>query len=197
MTTSSSSTASPLGRAFFANVGQTQREGMNARLAYKTDLWSAHATYSYTQATFQTGYVESGGSNPAQDADGNLTIKPGDRLPGVPANKLNFAADVTPIAGLSVGVDGVWQGGQYLFGDEANLTPKLPPFFVMNLHGSYQLTKFPAALRERPECDRCALLHLRHILADQFGVSGAGAERHQSRAATACRHRSPGMAGCG
>ena len=99
------------------------------------------ATYSYTQATFQTGYVESGGSNPAQDANGNLTIRPGDRLPGVPANKLNFGADVTPIEGVSVGVDGVWQGGQYLFGDEANLTPKLPPFFVMNLHGSYQVTK--------------------------------------------------------
>jgi outer membrane receptor protein involved in Fe transport len=131
-----------LGRAFFANVGQTQREGMNARLAYKTDLWSAHATYSYTQATFQTGYVESGGSNPAQDANGNITIRPGDRLPGVPANKLNFGADVTPLEGLSLGVDGVWQGGQYLFGDEANLTPKLPPFFVMNLHGSYQVTKF-------------------------------------------------------
>jgi iron complex outermembrane receptor protein len=129
-----------LGRAFFANVGQTRREGVNARLAYKTDLWSAHATYSYTQATFQTGYVESGGSNPAQDANGNLTIRPGDRLPGVPANKLNFGADVTPLAGLSLGVDGVWQGGQYLFGDEANLTPKLPPFFTMNLHGSYQLT---------------------------------------------------------
>ena len=131
-----------LGRAFFANVGQTRREGMNARLAYRTDRWSLRATYSYTQAMFQTGYVESGGSNPAQDANGNLTIQPGDRLPGVPANKLNFGGDLKATDAWSVGLDGVWQGGQYLFGDEANLTPKLPPFFTLNLHSTYQVTKF-------------------------------------------------------
>ena len=29
--------------------------------------------------------------------------------------------------------------GTFLFGDEANLTPKLPPYFTMNLNTSYQL----------------------------------------------------------
>jgi iron complex outermembrane receptor protein len=32
------------------------------------------------------------------------------------------------------------QSGQYLFGDEANLTPRLPGFFTLNLHSSYDIT---------------------------------------------------------
>ena len=32
------------------------------------------------------------------------------------------------------------QSGQFLFGDEANLTPQLPGFFTLNLSTSYQLT---------------------------------------------------------
>ena len=30
--------------------------------------------------------------------------------------------------------------GQYLFGDEANLTKRLPGYFVLNLNTSYQIT---------------------------------------------------------
>ncbi len=40
----------------------------------------------------------------------------------------------------SIGGTGVLQSGQYLFGDEANLEPKLPGFFTMNLHTAYQIT---------------------------------------------------------
>jgi TonB dependent receptor len=35
---------------------------------------------------------------------------------------------------------GIAQSGSYLFGDDANLTPKLPPFFTLTLSTSYQLT---------------------------------------------------------
>ncbi len=128
-----------LNRAFFTNVGQTRRQGLDARLAYKADRWSAHLDYTYTDATFQTGYTESAGSNPAADANGNITIVPGDRLPGVPPNKINFGADLQVTPAWTFGVSGIVQGGQYLFGDEANLTPKLPGFFVMNLHTAYQI----------------------------------------------------------
>ena len=129
-----------LNRAFFANVGQTRREGFSVRADLKTGMIRAYAGYTYTQASFQTGYVESGGSNPAADASGNITIRPGDTLPGVPRSTVKFGldADVTPA--WHVGADGQWQSGQELFGDEANLTPRLPGFFVLGLHGSYDVT---------------------------------------------------------
>ncbi len=129
-----------LNRAFFANVGQTRRQGLSARADYKFDRFTAYADYTYTDATFQTGYVESGGSNPAQDANGNITVQPGDELPGVPRNTLKVGLDADITKAWRVGGDGVLQSGQYLFGDEANLTPRLPGYFVMNLHTSYDVT---------------------------------------------------------
>jgi outer membrane receptor protein involved in Fe transport len=40
----------------------------------------------------------------------------------------------------TVGATGVGATGQYLFGDDANLQPKTPGYFVVNLNTSYQLT---------------------------------------------------------
>ena len=130
-----------LNRAFFANVGQTRRQGVDAALSYKSDRWSAHLNYTYTQASFETGFVESAGSNPAGDANGNITINPGNRLPGIPPIKLTAGLDWQVTDAFSVGGTGLLQSGQYLFGDEANLTPKLPGYFTMSLHSAYQLTK--------------------------------------------------------
>jgi iron complex outermembrane recepter protein len=42
--------------------------------------------------------------------------------------------------GWTVSGTGVAASGQFLFGNEANLTAKTPADFVFNLHTSYQLT---------------------------------------------------------
>ena len=86
-----------LNRAFFTNVGQTRRQGVDAGIQYKAPRWSAYLAYTYTDATYQSGFVEAAGSNPAADANGNITINPGDRLPGVPAHqgKLGVTYHVT------------------------------------------------------------------------------------------------------
>ncbi len=83
-----------LNRAFFTNVGQTRRQGVDASIQYKTPRWSAYLTYTYTDATYQSGFVEAAGSNPAADANGNITINPGDRLPGVPAQSGQAGGDL-------------------------------------------------------------------------------------------------------
>jgi iron complex outermembrane receptor protein len=127
-------------RAFFTNVDQTRRQGIDASIEYNTPRWSAFAAYTYTDATFQSSFVESAGSNPAADANGNITINSGNRLPGVPASQgklgLTFRlTDQWTISGVLLA-----QSGQFLVGDEANLTPELPPFFTLNLSSSYQVT---------------------------------------------------------
>ena len=80
-----------LNRAFFTNVGQTRRQGVDAAIQYKASRWSAYLAYTYTDASFQTGFVEAAGSNPAGDADGNVTVGSGNRLPGVPAHRVSWA----------------------------------------------------------------------------------------------------------
>ncbi len=129
-----------LGRAFFQNVGQTRRQGVDAGVQVKTPRWLAYVNYSYTDATYQSSFVESAGNNPQADANGNLTVRPGNRLPGVPANQLKFGAYYKATDKWTVGAAGIYQSGQYLFGDRANLTPRLPGFVTLNLNTQYQLT---------------------------------------------------------
>jgi outer membrane receptor protein involved in Fe transport len=129
-----------LNRAFFANVGLTRRQGASARLDWKADRFSAYVDYTYTDATVQSGYTESAGSNPAADANGNIAVRPGDALPGIPRNTVKLGIDVDMTDAWHAGADGQYQTGQYLFGDEANLTPRLPGFFVLNAHTSYDVT---------------------------------------------------------
>jgi outer membrane receptor protein involved in Fe transport len=129
-----------LGRAYFTNVGQTRRQGLDAGVQLRSDRWLAYANYSYTDATFQSGFVEAAGSNPQGDANGNLTIRPGDRLPGIPANLVKLGVQYRVTDAWTVGATAVAQSGAYLFGDEANLNPKLPAFVVLNLNTSWQIT---------------------------------------------------------
>ena len=129
-----------LNRAFFANVGQTRRQGVDASIQYRTPRWSAYLAYTYTDATYQSGFVEAAGNNPVADVNGNITINPGNRLPGVPAHQGKLGVTYHVTDQWTLGVFAVAQSGQYLFGDQANLTPKLPGFVTLNLSTSYQLT---------------------------------------------------------
>jgi len=129
------------GRAYFANVGQTRRCGLDAALQFKTDRWLAYLAYSFIDATYQSSFVESAGNNPAADANGNTTVQPGDRLPGIPANQLKFGVYWNVTDEWTVGAIGVAASSSYLVGDAANLTPPLPGYFTLNLGTAYQVTK--------------------------------------------------------
>jgi iron complex outermembrane recepter protein len=128
------------GRAYFANVGQTRRQGVDVGVQLKTDRWQAYIAYSYIGATFQGGFTEAAGNNPAADANGNITIRPGNRLPGIPANQLKFGVDHKVTEKWTVGATAILASSAYLFGDEANLTPPLPGYFTMDLTTAYQAT---------------------------------------------------------
>jgi iron complex outermembrane recepter protein len=128
------------GRAFFANIGETRRQGVDVRLQLKTDRWLAYIAYTYTDATFQSGFTESAGSNPAADANGNITIQRGNRLPGIPVNQVKLGVYYKVTDKWTVGATAIGASTAFLFGDEANLTPPLPGYFTVNVSASYQLT---------------------------------------------------------
>jgi iron complex outermembrane recepter protein len=129
------------GRAFFANIGETRRQGIDAGLQLKTDRWLAYINYAYINATYRSGFVESAGNNPAGDADGNLTIQPGNRLPGIPAHQVKLGVYYKATDKWTVGATAIAASSAYLFGDEANLTRPLPGYFTLNLSTSYQVTE--------------------------------------------------------
>jgi iron complex outermembrane receptor protein len=127
------------GRAFFANIGRTRRQGIDAELELQTPRWSIFVAYALIDATYQTSFVEGAGNNPAADASGNITVNAGNRLPGIPAHQLKLGGAYRLTDKWTLGASALAASGIYLVGDEANLTPPLPGYFRLDLNTSYQL----------------------------------------------------------
>jgi iron complex outermembrane recepter protein len=133
--------ASPIiGRGFFENVGATRRQGAEFAADASAGLWSLSVNYSYTDATFQSPLVLNSPDNPFADANGEITIRPGDHLPGIPANlvKVLVAAHVTNRIDLTLAMRAA--SGVYLRGDEANLNPKIPGYAVFDIGAKYRFS---------------------------------------------------------
>ena len=126
------------GRAFFANIGSTRRQGLDAELRLTTDRWLAYINYSFIDATFQNTFVEASGNNPAADLNGNITVQPGSRLPSIPAHQLKVGAYYKVTDKWTLGANLVASSSVYLVGDEANLTAPLPPYATLDLTTSYR-----------------------------------------------------------
>jgi iron complex outermembrane receptor protein len=126
------------GRAYFQNIGQTRRQGIEASLGVTRGHWTARLGYAFTDATFRSPLTLNSPDNPSADDDGTIPVVPGNRLPGVPRHRGTFSVDYTGDR-FTLGGDVQAQTGQYLFGDEANLQPRTGGFAVVNLRGSVRL----------------------------------------------------------
>ena len=127
------------GRGYFTNVPSTQRQGADLTARYTAHGWSAYASYSYLDATYQFTGTLASANNPSADANGNVTVTPGRRMPLNPANTVRAGADADVLAGLSVGGELAFTGSRYFDGDSSNLNAKLPATIVVNLRAAYQI----------------------------------------------------------
>ncbi|HEY4170710.1 MAG TPA: TonB-dependent receptor [Reyranella sp.] len=128
------------GRAFFANIGRTRRQGIDAEVDIEMPRWSAFVAYGFIDATYQTRFVEGAGNNPAADANGNITVNPGKHLPGIPSHQVKAGASYKVTDKWTVGATVIGVSSQYLFGDEANLTPPLPGYVRLDLQTRYEVS---------------------------------------------------------
>jgi len=132
--------ASPItGRGFFQNAGDTRRQGIEAGANFRSDNWSVYLDYSLVDATFESTLTLLSPNNPAAPG-GVITVQPGDHLPSIPQHRLKGGAVYSITANWKLGADIVFASDQYFRGDEANQNPKLPGYWVVNLHSSYQVT---------------------------------------------------------
>jgi outer membrane receptor protein involved in Fe transport len=124
---------------FFANVGDTRRQGLEASLAgaafAKRLRW--YANYTYLDATYRTSFTENSANHPDADDDGLIEVHSGDRIPGLPEHTFKLGGDLAITERFSIGGDVVAASGQYLRSDEANLLPKVPGYAVVNLRAVY------------------------------------------------------------
>jgi iron complex outermembrane receptor protein len=127
------------GRGYFANVPSTQRQGMDLSARYETHGWSAYASYSYLDATYQFSGTLASPNNPQADANGNVTVTAGRRIPLNPANSIRAGGDVDVTDTISLGGELSFTGSRYFDGDPSNLNAKLPSTVVVNLRAAWQI----------------------------------------------------------
>jgi iron complex outermembrane receptor protein len=130
-----------LGQGFFLNAAKTLRQGVEAGIALKSNPWNIYANYTFVDATFQTAMTMPSANNPFADASGNIFVTPGDHLPNVPQHRFKAGIEYAVTDAWKIGVDINAVGSQFATGDQANQNPKVPPYAVVNLHGSYQVNR--------------------------------------------------------
>ncbi|MGO8843588.1 MAG: TonB-dependent receptor domain-containing protein [Methyloceanibacter sp.] len=137
-----------VGRGVFVNGGDTLRQGIEANLAYKTSKWFLYANYALVDARFESPLVLTSlspfattcpGTTPSE-GDDCVFVKPGDRMPGIPENRVKLGADYWITPKWKFGGDMVAADGQVFFGDESNQDKLLPGYAEFNLHTSYDVT---------------------------------------------------------
>ncbi len=132
------------GRAFFRNIGQTRRQGIEATLKARSDGFQLSASYAFIDATYRSPVTLSSPSNPEADEDGLIEVVRGNRLPGIPRHSVTFSGDYSGnlgARGFTIGGDIVGRSSQFLVGDEANRNSPIAGYVLVNLRGSIELAE--------------------------------------------------------
>ena len=127
---------------FFQNVGRTRRQGVE--LAGTAHLGSLDLSlrYSHIDATFRSSFIAASPNNSSADENGAISVHPGDRIPGIPADSLKLRADLDVDARWAVGAGVVFASSQFAHGDENNRDAggRIPGYTVADLDVRFQAT---------------------------------------------------------
>jgi outer membrane receptor protein involved in Fe transport len=141
---------------YFDNVGNTRRQGLDLSLGGKEGGLNWHVTYSFVDATFQSNFEVSAESNSTADADGNILVRPGDRIPLIPKNTGRLVLDYDLFQKWNIGGNLITASGSYLHGNENNANQAggtngegayvsgsgwISGYTVVNLQSTYHVTK--------------------------------------------------------
>jgi outer membrane receptor protein involved in Fe transport len=126
---------------FFQNVGSTRRQGVEIAAATRLGAFDVDVRYNHIDATFRSTFEALAPNNSSADANGAITVSPGNRIPGIPADsfKVRIEYERGPLA-LGVGL--IAATTQRARGDENNVDRNgpLPGYAVVNVDGHYRLT---------------------------------------------------------
>ena len=128
---------------FFQNVGRTRRQGLEIAAGNGWGPLHVVARYGLIDATFQTTFIEHSPSNSSADANGDIQVQPGNKIPGIPRQTLRMRVDFEPSQAWSVGANLIVNTSVYSRGDENNqdVSGQVPGYTVVNLDGRYRVNK--------------------------------------------------------
>ena len=124
---------------FFDNVGDTDRQGIE--LSFNGDIGNRgdwFFNYTHLHAEFGENFVVPSPNHPLAD-EGEIQVRAGDRLPGVPKNIAKAGVQYLIAPRLTIGGDVVYASDRVLRGDEGNMLPTIPSSTVFNLRGEFRV----------------------------------------------------------
>ncbi|OYV34562.1 MAG: hypothetical protein B7Z80_20915 [Rhodospirillales bacterium 20-64-7] len=130
----------PQAAGYFANIGQVQRQGGEISAKYTGGKWNLDVSYAYTEARYESRFTTSSAYNPAADANGNVTVRRGDALPGIAQHVLQLGVDYEISSRWMVGIDSQAASSQPMAGDPSNRQKPVPGHVVLNATSHYWLT---------------------------------------------------------
>lgn len=173
------------GFGYFKNFGETLRQGLELGVSHKDRGWSANASYTFVDATYQTAETLAAASNSSNDASsrglpGNIRVRPGDRIPLIPHHLLKVNLDVRVTAEWTAGLGMSAVSGVFARGNENNAhTPDGVYYLGPGKTGGYAVFDLNARYRASPQLSFFArvanLFDRRYATAAQLGPSAFGA----------------------
>lgn len=127
-------------QGFFNNVGDTKRRGIEVSFSGSAfDSLDWFVNYTYLRATFEENLILSSENNPAA-VDGEVSVRPGDRIPLTPDGLLKAGLNFTATDKLSFGAALLYNDDMYFRGDEGNDSGRIPAYTVFNLRAEYRFS---------------------------------------------------------
>ncbi len=125
----------------FANVDKTRRAGIESSLQGKWRTFSWLAAYSYIDATFEDNFQALSPNHEFADDEGEVAVRAGDRIPGIPQHQFKISSDYLFTNGLNIGLDVLSNGGQVLRGDESNQLDKVSGYTTVSIRARYNISE--------------------------------------------------------
>jgi outer membrane receptor protein involved in Fe transport len=113
-------------QSFFDTIGKTRRRGLEMGLGGTEGKWNFRVNYSLTDATFESearianADNSSVNHNPDLDDWNIMTIKPGNRMPGIPLHNININLGFQATDKWRIGLTMVAHSWSYSRGNENN-----------------------------------------------------------------------------
>lgn len=124
----------------FANVDKTRRLGVESNLRGQWRNLQWMLAYSFIDASFETNFEVLSPNHDFANDDGDISVRRGDRIPGIPQSQFKLIGDYQVLDGFVIGLDILINDGQFIRGDESNQLNEVDGYGVVNLRARYTVS---------------------------------------------------------
>lgn len=138
----SASAGSP-NTGFFQNIGTTRRRGIELGANATAGHLTLSASYAYIDPQFRSSFTEHSPNNAGADANGDIQVNPGNRIPAIPQNVFKLRAGYLISDGFDVGGGMIAASSQLARGNENNQDPrgKVAGYAIFNLDAHWRFAR--------------------------------------------------------